>query len=224
MDKNLEIYNSIPAVKEFSGQYLKPGEKKIFGKFLKERLNVLDLGCGTGRTTSFLKAYNVNVTGADYAPEMIKKARELHPGISFHVADAKNLPFRNGEFDVVIFSFNGLDYLCPKPERLKALGEISRVLKGGGLFIFSSHNSLRIPLGRKRLGGWFKNILSLRWRYRFDYQDFGSLLTYFGSSFSQKKDLKKAGFETVYSLGDRFSNPLLVNFLESHIYFVAEKR
>jgi 2-polyprenyl-3-methyl-5-hydroxy-6-metoxy-1,4-benzoquinol methylase len=39
----------------------------------------IDFGCGTGRSTRFLKKIGFNVIGIDIAEEMIQKARELDP-------------------------------------------------------------------------------------------------------------------------------------------------
>ena len=47
--------------------------------------------------------------------------------------------FAHGTFDLVIFSYNGIDYVA-HVDRLKILAEIRRVLKRGGVFFFSSHN------------------------------------------------------------------------------------
>jgi predicted TPR repeat methyltransferase len=40
----------------------------------------IDFGCGTGRSTRFVRQFAFDVTGVDIAPEMIAKARELDPG------------------------------------------------------------------------------------------------------------------------------------------------
>lgn len=69
---------------------------------------VLDLGCGTGETTLFLaREYpRAGIRGADISPEMIRRARRktgLDPSarISFRVADASDLPWETGSFDLI---------------------------------------------------------------------------------------------------------------------------
>jgi SAM-dependent methyltransferase len=44
-------------------------------------------------------------------------------------------------FDIVVFSYNGIDYV-PHDDRLRVLSEIRRVLRHGGTFAFSTHNIL----------------------------------------------------------------------------------
>jgi len=60
---------------------------------------------------------------------MIKKAREILPHSTFIAGDACALSFKNESFDCVLFSFNGIDYIFPESERLRALKEINRILK-----------------------------------------------------------------------------------------------
>ena len=56
------------------------------------------------------------------------------------VGDARNLSqFADNSFDLILFSFNGIDYISHE-DRLKVLQEINRVGKSGGYFFFSSHN------------------------------------------------------------------------------------
>lgn len=102
---------------------------------------ILDLGVGGGRTTPHLSQLASRYVGIDYAEEMIRVCRTKFPRLQFAVADASDLSgFEAGSFDAVIFSFNGLDHLCPDQKRQRCLQECHRVLKPGGVFIFSSHN------------------------------------------------------------------------------------
>ncbi len=55
------------------------------------------------------------------------------------VADARDMPFESAKFEQVIFT-DVIEHL-PKGEELKALGEIHRVLKDGGILILSTPNS-----------------------------------------------------------------------------------
>lgn len=120
-------------------------EKYVFQKYLKASDRILDLGCGTGRTTFALfdLGYN-NIIGVDLTPEMIAAAEEIkaerNVNLTFQVGNAKALNFDNGVFDVVIFSFNGLMSIPDSGERFKAVQEIHRVLKSGGVFIFTTHD------------------------------------------------------------------------------------
>jgi len=122
---------------------LLPPEEILFPKHIKRGDSVLDLGCGAGRTTSFIHKMTEQVIGTDLSDVMIATAREKHPGIEFQIMDASKLDYPDNSFDVVVFSYNGLCYLYPEEKRNDSIKEINRVLKDGGKIIFSSFN--RIP-------------------------------------------------------------------------------
>jgi ubiquinone/menaquinone biosynthesis C-methylase UbiE len=101
---------------------------------------LLDIGIGAGRSTRFLIPLAGSYVGVDYSSEMVKESSVHFPDARLEVRDARDLSaYANAEFDVVVFSFNGMDCLSHEG-RLQAMNEIQRVLKPGGLFAFSSHN------------------------------------------------------------------------------------
>ena len=82
-------------------------------KILLERENlnsstkVLDLGCGTGQTSSFIKTnYDSDVAAIDIHPEMIEKAHNRFYSekqkINLVQSNAENLPFEHNTFDFII--------------------------------------------------------------------------------------------------------------------------
>jgi len=102
-----------------------------------EPLRVLDLCCGPGNSALAVAQANGrnHVVGVDLAPHWLAVAREraIRRGLqnmSLGRMDAARLAFADGTFDVVMISF-GLHELEPKV-MLRALGELSRVLKPGG--------------------------------------------------------------------------------------------
>lgn len=120
-------------------------EKYVFEKYLKQSDQILDLGCGTGRTTFPLYQLGYKkIAGLDLTPEMIAAANHLNQffktNIDFRVGDARQLVAETGSFDTVIFSFNGLMSIPNPLDRQTAIGEIYRVLKKEGLFIFTTHD------------------------------------------------------------------------------------
>ena len=72
--------------------------------------------------------------------------------------------FADASFDAVVISFNGIDCVFPEERRWQCLRECGRVLRAGGVFIFSSHNPrsifLRPAWNRDRLRAlprsWFR--------------------------------------------------------------------
>lgn len=116
-------------------------ERTLFNSSINSQDRVLDLGVGIGRTAAELAVRSNDYVGIDIAPNMVAAATSLHPELRFEVGDACDLgQFTDGRFDVVVFSFNGLDYITSRPMRDRALGEIRRVLSPDGRLIFSSHD------------------------------------------------------------------------------------
>lgn len=108
---------------------------------LEPRL-VLDLGCGTARGAQALRRRyrKARVVGIDIAPGMLAAARQrLWPWqrMPLVCADAAALPFASGSVDLV-YSNLMLQWCDDLPG---AFAEIRRVLRPGGLLLFSSFGS-----------------------------------------------------------------------------------
>ena len=112
------------------------GEQAIARMQVSSDARVLDVGCGSGWATRLLAGFAINgrVTGIDISDEMIRVAREAsqsYANVDFEIASAEQLPFNDNEFTHA-FSMESLYYYRNIP---KALSEIHRVLKNGGLFV-----------------------------------------------------------------------------------------
>lgn len=95
---------------------------------------ILDLGCGTGIILKEISSKNssVELFGLDLSENMLAQAtRRLGTAAKLTVGDAENLPYLDNTFDLVCCVESFHHYPNPK----KALSEINRVLKKGGLFL-----------------------------------------------------------------------------------------
>jgi ubiquinone/menaquinone biosynthesis C-methylase UbiE len=141
-DRNLRVYDAPEVASHYAAlDYLTDCERLLFETYIPPGCSVLDLGVGGGRTTPYLAKRAARYVGADYAPSMVKACQAKFPGLEFVVADATDLSaFSKSSFDVVVFAFNGIDCIVGEQSRRKCLEEIRRLLKMGGVVIFSSHN------------------------------------------------------------------------------------
>ena len=146
MDENLNIkqrYETKSIVNFFSvDKELQLPEEAIINKYQAAIRNraILDIGCGTGRTTEPLSKMSAEYIGIDYSSEMLKSCRKQYQDLTFACCDVRDMAmFADNRFDFVIFSFNGIDGI-PHAGRIRGLEEIRRVLKPDGIFTFSSHN------------------------------------------------------------------------------------
>ncbi len=140
---NFEAYDAPEVAAHYAKlDYLTPCERALFETYIPMGSAILDLGVGGGRTTSYLAKRASRYVGVDYAPAMVKVCEAKFPELEFRIADAANLSiFPDASFDVVVFSFNGIDYVLPAQSRQSCFAHVHRILKGDGVFIFSSHNA-----------------------------------------------------------------------------------
>ncbi|WP_420997517.1 class I SAM-dependent methyltransferase [Cupriavidus sp. 30B13] len=111
---------------------------------------ILDVGVGGGRTVPMLRALSNDYTAVDYMPEMVEICRRNHPGVRVEQMDARDMSqLPDNHFALVMFSFNGIDAV-DYAGRQAILREFARVLRPGGLVLFSSHN-IRGPSYRENL-------------------------------------------------------------------------
>jgi ubiquinone/menaquinone biosynthesis C-methylase UbiE len=136
---------------------------------------VLDVGCGAGPASVALARRGARVTAIDSVPRMVSLTRRsaeeagLTAQIEASVGDVHSLDFPEKKFDAVVAI--GVIYWLHSPER--ALSEILRVLKPGGLLVVSADNArrltyrldpghVRLILALRRLGG--QTLRAVGWR------------------------------------------------------------
>lgn len=113
---------------------------------LRRGATIIDVGCGTGLASQPFAVNGFPVTGVDASEAMLARASELLPNASLVCAPAEALPFPNERFDVALSaqSFHWFD-------RSRALAEIHRVLRSGGMVaIWWKHLATRDLVSRIR--------------------------------------------------------------------------
>jgi len=112
--------------------------EKNYGRSAK----ILELGGGTGILGRKLKNYGFDYYGSDISFEMAKAAKRKN--LDFVCADSQNIPFKYN-FDLVIFLFDGINYIFNLDGFRKTFLQVNSVLKNGGCFLFditTQNNSL----------------------------------------------------------------------------------
>jgi len=121
-------------------RWLQPPDKVIERSGIKRGMTVLDLGCGSGAFTIFVaravgergKVYAVDIQPAmlhQLERKLAKAENQEIRNIELKQASAYDLPFEDGTIDLVYMAA----VLQEIPDRGRALREIKRILKPGGI-------------------------------------------------------------------------------------------
>jgi ubiquinone/menaquinone biosynthesis C-methylase UbiE len=132
------------SIPELYDKYLVPLIFEPYASDLVNRLRsrslsrVLETAAGTGVVTRALASElseSVSIVATDLNQAMLDQASTVGTKriVEWRQADAMELPFRDGEFDAVVCQFGVMFF----PDKSKAFSEARRVLKPGGIFIFS---------------------------------------------------------------------------------------
>lgn len=195
-------------LKYYTAVGLFSSEEQLIEKFFKPESTVLDIGCGTGRTTIPLIKNGFNVIGIDLSPEMIAvakdQAQKFNANGNFEVMDALEMRFESLSFHNVFFSFNGFEQVPGEVNREKVLRNVFSILKNQGYFIFTARSGLAFC--SKRSIAWaliFIEYLYQRWVKGNSHWEFGDKIrkgnyVHYLNPFKVKTLVKKIGFEILY--------------------------
>jgi len=181
-------------------------EKMVFHKLFKDTDRLLDLGCGAGRIALGLCAEGYkDIIGIDYSNAMIAEARRVARArclqVPFLVGEATQLKISDLELDGVIFGFNGLMHIPRREGRRQAIGEVFRILRHGGMFVFTTHDRATANFRK------FWRREKMVWRSgkqkkelddfgdRFESTPLGDLFIHVPSIEEIRQDLKARGFK-----------------------------
>jgi 2-polyprenyl-3-methyl-5-hydroxy-6-metoxy-1,4-benzoquinol methylase len=117
--------------------------------------SVLEIGCGRGGFGEWLASQGARLTAADFSRVAVDTARtrSSESSINWCVEDIQNLSFPDAHFDVVV-SCETIEHV---PDSRRAVGELARVLRPGGVLVLTCPNYLGLM-------GAYRAYLHLRGR------------------------------------------------------------
>jgi len=132
---------------QFSGPlFFEPYAIEVSSRINPSSVEVaLELASGTGRVTRHLRnilAVSAKLIASDISEDMLVIAKEKLKAldINWQMIDAQQLPFEGGSIDLVVCCFG---YMFV-PDKLKAFAEAYRVLRPGGMLLFTTWDKLEL--------------------------------------------------------------------------------
>ena len=136
----LELFTGLPSAYDRMGAVLSFGQDPRWRRVLIEAIGprpgqrILDVATGTGMVAAGLARRGADVTGLDQSEQMLSAARQRlaeHPDLADKITlvqgEAEHLPFADGEFDALTFTYL-LRYV---DDRAATMRELARVVKPG---------------------------------------------------------------------------------------------
>jgi len=173
--------------------FFEPYAIDISGRFDPSAMQkVLEIGCGTGRVTRHLRRVlpdTASLIASDISPDMLEIAKEKLKGlnIEWQIIDAQQLPFDDLSIDLVVCCFAIMFF----EDKSKALAEVFRVLKPGGMLLFTTWDKLEFmeasKVFRKIVSNYLTDPLPASYNLPFSFNDSDVI----------KEMLQTVGFSTI---------------------------
>jgi SAM-dependent methyltransferase len=96
---------------------------------------VLDVGCGPGNTSGYLRGLGLDVSGVDLSPGMLAQARRAHPDLVFAEGDMSALDHPDGSLGGIVAFYSTIH--IPTDLLPAVFAEFHRVLTRGGLALLA---------------------------------------------------------------------------------------
>jgi SAM-dependent methyltransferase len=235
--RNLGNYDSRWSIDHYQSETgLRPIEAELVGRYCPPPpARVLDIGCGAGRASIGFAKLGYRVTAVDLSWPMLQTAKNRFPDLALVRMDAAELGCASGQYDVVAFTYNGIDVLYPLQQRLACMREAHRVLRPGGVFVLSTHNAFGIlwSAGPLYLPSYkaFAGKLLEHWResrcrdWYWPYRDGGGRQRLFSAPPAETaRQLESVGFKVTRITGnDQRNAPWQLLLQHQHVHFVALK-
>jgi len=252
MINNKTIYGTSEFSNWSDRKGLLPEEKILIDKFFKKELSTVEAGVAGGRILFALHSMGFeSLSGFDFVEEFIDSAikKDKTDSISFTVQDASNLNYTDNSFEQAVYFQQIICFIEDEEKRLSALKECYRILKPGGVVLFSflSYESKKKKtfyeifviylkflrkLFNKKLSlqylPWLKLNKKINWNAIFDKQPYN----YWYFAGEVYNFLEQAGFDVlelgypeqiIHNKMHLSVESLTKDIMDGHIYFVCKK-
>lgn len=117
--------------------------------------HVLDVATGTGDLAIELAARGAEVIGSDFSEEMLVRAREKQPAITWEWANAMELPYEDDRFDAATVGFGARNF----SDLAQGVREMARVVRPGGKVVILEITTPTRPPLSTFFRVWFDQIV-----------------------------------------------------------------
>jgi SAM-dependent methyltransferase len=118
----------------------KPLDRAWLDRFADETRGmgrVCDMGCGPGQVARYLHDHGADVFGIDLSPGMVEEAKRLNPDIRFEQGSMLALDAADDSWGGIAAFYSIIH--VPREDVPRALVELARVLRPGGLLLLAFH-------------------------------------------------------------------------------------
>jgi ubiquinone/menaquinone biosynthesis C-methylase UbiE len=173
-----------------SGRKLVLDELTILLNTLPKGSKILDVGCGTGHLTNWIKERGFDVYGIEPSTKMLGYAKLNFPEIEIKQGISSQISYPDNYFDLIV-AFEVLRYL-DKEENRKSFKEFHRILKKDGRFFITQVNRFSTDFYFI-----FHNVKSIICKITNSIHHHCNFTT----PAEQVREVKNAGFRNIYTVG-----------------------